>query len=636
MKRLYLAQINNTFGGQAFLPYSVGMLWSYAHSFSDLAASYELGDLLFLREPLSRALNRINDPDVLALSCYLWNWNYNMDLITLVKRRYPGCIVICGGPEVPSDSRGFLEANPDIDFLVHDEGEVTFADLLRALRDGQQPSSIEGISYRHQGRTVKTYPRPRLTDLSAIPSPYITGVFAKLIADNPSIAWHASQETHRGCPYSCTFCDWGSAVYTKIRQFDQPRLLEEIAWFGKNEIDLLYNCDANYGIYKRDIDLTRAMVDTKQQLGYPRKFRASYAKRSDDKVFEISKLLNDAGMSKGVTLSMQSMDPHTLDTIKRKNIAIEDFRPLVERYREHGIPTYTELIIGLPGETLASYKAGIETLLVGGQHDNLVIYTCMVLRNSEMADPQHMAQQGIVKQRVPLMDNHSSTSPDEIAEYNDIVIATASMPHADWREAYRLSWIIQALHCLGLTQYLAMDHWRVNGSYVDFYLRLLRAHQGRDTLLGAQIARIDSLLDQMMAGADDLGQSDAQFGDINWPVEELTFLQLRTESERFYDELRPFLRDWMTDSHITDAIDFQQHWILAPSHNSDDSRDYQHDIPGMIAAALAGAAGPVQQRAVRVRFSSRDYHSSAADWARYIVWYGRKQALHKRSIHVVD
>ena len=150
MKRLYLAQINNTFGGQAFLPYSVGMLWSYAHSFSDLAASYELGDLLFLREPLSRALNRINDPDVLALSCYLWNWNYNMDLITLVKRRYPGCIVICGGPEVPSDSRGFLEANPDIDFLVHDEGEVTFADLLRALRDGQQPSSIEGISYRHQ------------------------------------------------------------------------------------------------------------------------------------------------------------------------------------------------------------------------------------------------------------------------------------------------------------------------------------------------------------------------------------------------------------------------------------------------------------------------------------------------------
>ena len=210
------------------------------------------------------------------------------------------------------------------------------------------------------------------------------------------------------------------------------------------------------------------------------------------------------------------------------------------------------------------------------------------------------------------------------------------MPHADWRKAYRLSWIVQSLHCLGLTQYLAMDYWRVNGSYVDFYLRLLRAHQGRDTLLGAQIARIDSLLDQMMAGADDLGQSDAQFGDINWPVEELTFLQLRTESERFYDELRPFLRDWMTDSHITDAIDFQQHWILAPSHNSDDSRDYQHDIPGMIAAALAGAAGPVQQRAVRFRFSSRDYHSSAADWARYIVWYGRKQALHKRSIHVVD
>ena len=248
----------------------------------------------------------------------------------------------------------------------------------------------------------------------------------------------------------------------------------------------------------------------------------------------------------------------------------------------HGIPTYTELIIGLPGETLASYKAGIETLLQGGQHDNLVIYTCMVLRNSEMADPMHIVEQGIVKQRVPLMDNHSSTRPDEIAEYNDIVIATSSMPHADWRQAYRLSWIVQALHCLGLTQYLAMDHWRVNGSYVEFYEKLLRLHQGQQTLLGLQIARVDSTLDLMLSGAEDLAQSDPRFGDVNWPVEELTFLQLRSQAAEFYAELIPFLRDWMTDAHIADAIDFQQRWILGPEHHQRDQQEYAHHIPYMI------------------------------------------------------
>ena len=637
MKRVYLAQINNTFGGQAFLPYSAGMLWSYACSQLDIAATYELGGLLFLRETLGTAVDRIRDPDVLAVSCYLWNWNYNMDLIALVKLRYPSCTVICGGPEVPSNSQGFLEDNPNIDFLVHDEGETTFAELLRSLHDSTHPSNIQGISYRHLGRTTKTESRTRLVDLSVIPSPYTTGVFDKLIVDNPNISWHASQETHRGCPYSCTFCDWGSAVYTKIRQFDQARLLDELEWFGANQIDLLYNCDANYGIYKRDIDLTAAMVDVKAKLGYPRKFRASYAKKSDDKVFEISSMLNTAGMSKGVTLSMQSMDAHTLDIIKRKNIAIEDFRPLVQRYRNSGIPTYTELIIGLPGETLDSYKAGIETLLQGGQHDNLVIYTCMVLRNSEMADPAHMAEHGIEKLRVPLMDNHSSTKTDEIPEYNDIVVATNSMPHAAWRQAYTISWIVQALHCLGLTQYLAMDYWRVNASYIEFYEKLLQLHQGQPTLLGQQIDRIEHTLDRMLNGAEDLGQSDARFGNINWPVEELTFLQLKADAVKFYTELIPFLQGWMTDDHIADAIDFQQRWILGSDHHGDDQANYCYDIPGMIASALQGAHRPAIVQEIKLAFAADRYHSNTETWAREVVWYGRKQVLHKRRLsYVVD
>ena len=330
------------------------------------------------------------------------------------------------------------------------------------------------------------------------------------------------------------------------------------------------------------------------------------------------------------------MDTHTLDIIKRKNIAIEDFRPLVERYREHSIPTYTELIIGLPGETLHSYKAGIESLLVGGQHDNLVIYTCMVLRNSEMADPAHMALHGIQKQRVPLMDNHSSTGLDEIPEFNDIVIATHSMPHADWRQAYMISWIVQSLHCLGLTQYLAMDHWRVHGNYVDFYERLLRRYRHTDTLLGDQIGRVEQLLDLMLEGVDDLGQSDPRFGDINWPVEELTFLQLRSAAARFYAELEPFLQGWMTDSHIRDAVDFQQRWIIGPDDRTNAQHSYDHDIPSMIAAALRAQHGPVISGTVSLEFTAAQYESSTESWARQVVWYGRKQSLHKRSIKHVD
>jgi hypothetical protein len=210
------------------------------------------------------------------------------------------------------------------------------------------------------------------------------------------------------------------------------------------------------------------------------------------------------------------------------------------------------------------------------------------------------------------------------------------MPHADWRQAYRLSWIVQALHCLGLTQYLAMDYWRVNGSYVEFYERLLRAHHGQPTLLGAQMARLDRTLDLMLTGAEDLGQHDIRFGDINWPVEELTFLQLKLDSARFYAELWPFLGSWMTEQHIADAVDFQQQWILGPSHCCHDVGIYSHDIPAMIASAQQGQHTPVQVRPVKLDFTATHYYNNTEDWAREIVWYGRKQTLHKRYIHVVD
>jgi radical SAM superfamily enzyme YgiQ (UPF0313 family) len=456
MTRVYLAQINNSFGGHAFLPYSVGLLWAHAAAQPDIAANHELGGLLFLREPLADAMARIVAPDVLALSCYLWNWRYNMALAAAVKARYPHCIIILGGPEVPS--HGFDSADMMIaDYLVHDEGEITFAELLRCIRNHGDPSTVQGISYVRNGTAVKTAARPRMADLSVIPSPYITGVFDQLMADHPDMAWHASQETHRGCPYSCTFCDWGSAVYTKIRQFDQQRLISEMQWFGHNQIDLLYNCDANYGIYARDTALTAEMVKTKQQLGWPRKFRAAYAKKSDNKVFEIASMLNDAGMSKGVTLSLQSLDDATLALIKRKNIAMDDFQQLATRYRSAGIPTYTELIVGLPGETIDTYAAGLERVLEGGQHDNLNIYPCMLLRNSEMNTAAQIALHGIETARVPLIDNHGSTAATEITEYHDLIIGTRYMPHSIWCETMLLSWVMQALHCLGLTQYLAMD-----------------------------------------------------------------------------------------------------------------------------------------------------------------------------------
>mgnify|MGYP001563598849 CR=1 FL=1 len=95
-----------------------------------------------------------------------------------------------------------------------------------------------------------------------------------------------------------------------------------------------------------------------------------------DRVFQISKMLNSAGMSKGATLSFQSMDAHTLEAINRKNINMDDFRERLLEYNQNGIATYTELILGLPGESIESFKSGIDTLLDAGKHEGLNCYLC--------------------------------------------------------------------------------------------------------------------------------------------------------------------------------------------------------------------------------------------------------------------
>lgn len=634
MRRVYLAQINTGFGDSAFLPYSAGLLWARAAADPRVTMEYTLSGLLCQRLPLAQTMGMIDQPDLLALSCYIWNWNYSMQLAREVKTLWPGCMVVIGGPEVPNRSDGFLETHPHVDILVHGEGEEAFHEILLARLGVIEADGIQGISLRGpDGSTLRTPPRRRSDDIDSIPSPYVSGVFDDLMYANPEISWHASQETHRGCPYSCTFCDWGSAVYTKIREFGDQRLLDEMAWFSDRRIDLLYNCDANYGILRRDIDLTARLVDGRLRTGYPRKFRASYAKKSDGKVFEISRMLNDAGMSKGVTLSLQSLDATTLDTTKRSNISMERFGDLVDLYRRHGIPTYTEIILGLPGETLGSFEHGLERLLESGQHEGINVYPCMLLRNSEMAEEPYRRQHGLESVRIPIGSNHGKTGISGIEEYQDVIVSTNSMGAEDWKRAYMLSWMVQCLHCLGLTQLLAMYHRLRNGCYMGFYSMLLERFTGKDTVLGREIATMLHILDGVLSGSRGFDGSDARFGDVMWPPEEISFLRIAASRDEFYDELYGIAVDMAGAELGGELLGFQRMLVTDHRWESSVTLCTRHDIMGFYLASMAGNSREPMVQACITRFTSdRYFHGDMPAYARELVWYGRKQGLIRAKI----
>jgi len=236
MFNVYLLQPQYTavINGQAnhWIPYSVGTIWCYAIQYPEIAENFTLAGLIFKREKIEDAISKIENPSLCGFSCYMWNRLYCLEFAKQIKEKWPSCVIVFGGPEVNS---GFLEYD-FIDSIVQAEGEETFVEILRRIKN-QQP--IE-----------KFMPKKRMKDLSVIPSPYTTGIFDKIIEENPNAVWAMTLETNRGCPYSCTFCDWGSLTYSKVAKFELEKIYSEIEWIRDRPISYVYLADANFGIFK--------------------------------------------------------------------------------------------------------------------------------------------------------------------------------------------------------------------------------------------------------------------------------------------------------------------------------------------------------------------------------------------------
>ena len=633
MHNVALVQVNYKFGNNVFLPHSVGLIRAYCESIPEISDNFNFLDFVYLREDPVEVARRLDDPEVVGISCYMWNWEWSKTLAEQVKEFHPDCLVVLGGPQVPAEPQEFLESHPFVDMIVHFEGEITFSEILREfLNTKPDYTRVAGISARGaEGSYVQTPGRERTQDLEVLPSPYVSGCFDYLMSE--PYDFHASQETHRGCPYSCTFCDWGSAVFTKIRQFSDQRLHSELEWFGKNQIELLYNCDANFGLLNRDRSLTQKMADTKEEYGFPKQFRAAYAKNSNLKVLEIAKILNDSGMNKGVTLSFQSMDDRTLEAIKRTNIKVQNLQELIGLYREEGIPTYSEIIMALPGETYESFSDGIQQILETGQHDGLNIYVCIVIPNSELADPAYITEHGIKSVRMPVLLQHSSPSEDPIVEYYDIVVETNCLPTEDFKRIYLYSWMVQAGHCLGLTQYLAVyARHRKEIPYKTFYESLLEyAGKNPDSLVGRELRVVSEVFDGAVRGGD-WGLVLPRFGNITWPTEEASFLNLVCDKDRFYTEMADFLEGLLGESGSDPAKDelkalllYQEKMVIDPFTERVIELELEFDLHDYFNSAYAGAAGELSKKPKHLTITSEDSFAGDLElYARHIVWYGRK------------
>ena len=464
MLNLYLCQPNFRFGiaGKTgyWIPYSIGCLWSYASQFDDIKENVNLKDIIFRRENVDTLVDRLEDPDIIAFSCYMWNWEWSKAVAQRVKERYPKCKIVFGGPQVTDrpEEEQFFKHHKYVDTISLAEGELSFTDILRNLINGKLIDKI--------------YNYPRLTDLE-IPSPYLTGVFEKIIQDNPGVLWNGTLETNRGCPFACTFCDWGGLTYSKLKKFPEQKVLQELHWMAQNKMDYVTIADANFGVFTdRDMKFTEELVELQKEYGYPQVVDATWYKNSSEEIMEIVKKFISSGFNRGLTLSVQSMDMDVLEEIKRRNMEFSNLKHIFDICNKEQIPSYTELILGLPKETFESWSKGLCDVIEMGQHNAIESWLAQLLENAHLNTPgqktEHEIDTVVVKDYISGFEEE-----DGISESVTLVRGTKDMPMPKFIDSWMYAWMINNFHNYGWTQIISRFLRKYKDmSYLDFYNRL--------------------------------------------------------------------------------------------------------------------------------------------------------------------
>lgn len=439
-----------------WLPYSAGCLWSYAQQYEDIKQTFRLDRIFFRKINPDRVIQTMSDPKCCGFSCYLWNEQYCLHVAKMVKQRWPDCVIIFGGPQ----SSAKMLQHDFVDTIVMAEGEESFVECLRLIADHKP--------------TPKFCDKKRLSSLD-VPSPYTLGLFDSLLSEHPNAFWNMTFETNRGCPFLCTFCDWGGITYSKVRSFDLDRIRQDLAWCIGRPVRYLICADANFGIFKeRDLEIAKIIKEVADQSQID-SVNLQFAKNSTQVVFEIGKILGH--LNRGITVSVQSMHADTLEAIKRKNLDINNIRQMMQLSEQHGVPTYTEIILGLPLETLETWKQGLADILEMGQHTNIDIWFAQLLENSEMSQSLSRYQYGLksimAKDYTVFKVDNDEDNWDGVQEQIEIVNATNTMTTDDLVQGYLYAWMIIQLHITGYTQQLAKYcRYRMGVSYRQYYDQL--------------------------------------------------------------------------------------------------------------------------------------------------------------------
>ena len=324
---------------------AVYCLKAYAEKCGDGSDEISIGEYT-INQQLDEILRDIykRKPDMLCLSCYIWNLTYVEEICREIKKVMPQIIIWIGGPEVSYDGVKVLERLPEVDGVMKGEGEQTFCDLLHFYQnktaDGLQ--NMKGIVYREQTGQIVENEWRKTMDLSKVPFVYENmGLFEHKII---------YYETSRGCPFSCSYCL--SSIDKCLRFRDLELVKKELQFFIDHKVPQVKFVDRTFNC-KHDHAMTVWRYIKEHDNGITNFHFEVAADLLNDEEMELIKTMRPGLIQ--LEIGVQSTNPDTIHAIHR-TMDFPKLAGIVNRIHSFkNIHQHLDLIAGLPYEDYDSF-----------------------------------------------------------------------------------------------------------------------------------------------------------------------------------------------------------------------------------------------------------------------------------------
>lgn len=300
-----------------------------------------------INESTDKIVERIGGsvPDILAISTYIWNKKYALDVARKIKEKTNAKILL-GGPEVSYNPEEMLTKYPFVDYVICGEGEEPFAKLC----SGMPLDKIDGLCYKKGGEVVI---KPPVVSKKAPPNPYTKEYLDTL---NGRIAY---LETSRGCPFRCAFCLSGRCG--GVRFFDLAEAKKNIVLLANSGtqtvklVDRTFNADRKRACHIWEFIIGKYGNEIPKDVCFHFEIDGTLV---DSETVEVLKKA-PSGLFQ-LEIGLQSFNSLTLESVNRR----PDLEKLTKNIKQivdlGNIHTHIDLIIGLPHENLDSFKVSFD------------------------------------------------------------------------------------------------------------------------------------------------------------------------------------------------------------------------------------------------------------------------------------